>query len=214
MGAPRHGVAPRAARAILASRPAPTPMRRISSHIPLIAALLAVCLAGETVAVGAALAASNPPVDKAALNKAVQEALAKAKTEGGSGAAQGAAGAGSAGAGAAGGGSAGGSGASSEAFSNLTGKGGEEERTTTTPTTANTSSTSSNGISTSVIVPILAAAVIVLGGIAFFIVRDARSVAPAGDWLGSAGSAQDRAARQRKRRAKAKAARRQRKRNR
>ncbi len=55
---------------------------------------------------------------------------------------------------------------------------------------------------------------VLLGGIAFFIVRDARSVAPVVDGLAGAGSAQERAARLRKRRAKAKAARRQRKRNR
>jgi hypothetical protein len=51
-----------------------------------------------------------------------------------------------------------------------------------------------------------------LAGVAFFIVRDSRRVAPAGDGL--AGSSRDRAVRLRKRRAKAKAARRQRKRNR
>ena len=65
-----------------------------------------------------------------------------------------------------------------------------------------------------VIVPILALGAILLGGIAFFIVRDSRGMAPAGGGLASAISAQERAARQRKRRAKAKAARRQRKRNR
>jgi hypothetical protein len=65
-----------------------------------------------------------------------------------------------------------------------------------------------------VLLPIFIVGAVLLGGIAFFIVRDARSVAPVGDALAAGGSAQDRAARLRKRRAKAKAARRQRKRNR
>jgi cobalamin biosynthesis Mg chelatase CobN len=183
-------------------------MRRISSYIPLIAALAATCWAGQTVATGIAAAATSPTVDKAALNKAVQEALAKAQAGKGAGA-QGATGA--AGAGAAPGGN-GGSLGSSEALSNLTNGGGEEEAAAqTTPTTT---SSSSSGVSTSVLVPIFAAGAVLLLGIAFFIVRDARSVAPVGGGLGGAGSSQDRAARQRKRRAKAKAARRQRKRNR
>jgi len=60
----------------------------------------------------------------------------------------------------------------------------------------------------------LGAAVLLLVGIAFLIVRDARSVAPAGDApLGTGGSRRDTAAMMRKRRAKAKAARRQRKQN-
>jgi hypothetical protein len=64
-----------------------------------------------------------------------------------------------------------------------------------------------------VLVFALIAAVALLAGIAYLIVRDARSVAPVGDGLGG-GSASNSAARMRKRRAKAKAARRQRKRNR
>ncbi|HTA14605.1 MAG TPA: hypothetical protein VK781_07085 [Solirubrobacteraceae bacterium] len=178
-------------------------MRRIRSHIPLIAALAAICLAGQTVAIGTALAASSPPVDKAALNKAVQEALAKAQAEKGAG-----------GQSAAGSASSGGVSGSSESFSKLTQGGGEEETATqTTPTTAATT-TASSGLSTNVLVPIFILGGLLLAGIAFFIVRDARSVAPAGDGLGNAGSSRDRAARQRKRRAKAKAARQQRKRNR
>jgi hypothetical protein len=178
-------------------------MRRICSHIPLIAALAAVCLAGQTLAIGTAVAATSPPVDKAAINKAVQEALAKAQAEKGGASGQSAAGTESTG------GSAGGS---SESFSKLTQGGGEEE--TTTPTTATTSTASSSGVSTSVLVPVFILGGLLIAGIAFYIVRDARGVAPAGDGLGSAGSVQERAARQRKRRAKAKAARRQRKRNR
>ena len=178
-------------------------MRRISSYIPLIAALAAMCFAGQTVAAGEATAASagSTPVNKAALNKAVQEALAKAQTEKSTGA-QGATGTGSSS----------GSLGSSESFSNLTGKSGEEE--TPTQTTATTSSSSSSGLSTSVLVPIFVVGALLLAGIAFFIVRDARNVAPAGDGLGSADSSRDQAARLRKRRAKAKAARRQCKRDR
>jgi cobalamin biosynthesis Mg chelatase CobN len=179
-------------------------MRRISSHIPLIAALATICLAGQAVTMDAvaAAAAQSTPVNKAALNKAVQEALAKAQTEKSTGA-QGTTGTGPSS----------GSLGSSESFSNLTGKGGEEE--TPTQTTATTSSSSSSsGVSKSVLVPIFVVGALLLAGIAFFIVRDARNVAPAGDGLGSAGSSRDQAARLRKRRAKAKAARRQRRRNR
>jgi hypothetical protein len=177
-------------------------MRRISSHIPLIAALAAICLAGPAgaTASAAATASGSTSLNKAALNKAVQEALAKqtGTTTGGQ-------------AGLGGAPSNEGPG-SSEALSNLTKGGEEEEATQTTPAT--TTSSSSSGVSTSVLVPIFVVGAILLGGIAFFIVRDARSVAPAGDGLASTGSSRDQAARLRKRRAKAKAARRQRKRNR
>ncbi len=178
-------------------------MRRIFSHIPLIAMLVAVCLAGHTVTVGAAWGAStatgSPALNKAAINKAVQEALAKAQAGKGTGAA--------------GAGAAGESTGSSEAFSKLTGKG--EEEPTRTQTTATTASSSSSGaLSMGVLLPIFVVAVGLLAGIAFLIVRDARNVAPAGDGLGDARSSRDQAARLRKRRAKAKAARRQRKRNR
>jgi hypothetical protein len=180
-------------------------MRQTRSHIQLVAvaALAAVCLAGQVAGVSVATAASSPTIDKAALNKQVQEAIAKAKAEKGAGALG--AGEGSTGAGE-------GTTGSSEAFSNLTsGKGSEEETTRTTPTTPTSSSSS---ISFNVLVPIFAAGALLLGGIAFFIVRDSRGMTPAGDGLASASAAQERAARQRKRRAKAKAARRQRKRNR
>lgn len=201
----REEVVRRAADAILASPELfETAMRRISSYIPLIAALAAACFAGQTVATGvAATAGGSAPVNKAALNAAVQEALAKAQAGRGTGA-QSAPGTGSTSA------SGGGLGAS-ESLSNLTNGGGEEEAAT--PATATTTS-SSSGLSTGVLIPIFVAGALLLGGIAFFIVRDARSVAPAGDGFGSAGSSQDQAARLRKRRAKAKAARRQRKRNR
>ncbi|HTB49845.1 MAG TPA: hypothetical protein VK701_02625 [Solirubrobacteraceae bacterium] len=179
-------------------------MRRITSHISLIAVLAAVCLcapAGTYAATG-----SSPSVNKAELDKAVQEALAKAK----SGAGAGTAGAQS---GAAAGASSGSLG-SSESFSKLTGK-GEEEEAASTPTTATTSSNASlSSISTGVVIPVGIICVLLLGGIAFFILRDARSVAPVGDGLGSNSSAADHAARRRRRRAKAKAARQQRKRNR
>jgi hypothetical protein len=181
-------------------------MRRISSHIPLIAALAAVCLAGPLSAMGATGTTSGAPVNNAAINKAVQEALTKAKAEKriGTPAAPGV-------------GSAGASAGSSEAFSNLTAKSaGEEQETAATKTAASTTSSPSpsGAVSAGVLVPIFVVGAVLLGGIAFFIVRDSRSVAPAGDGLGGTGSARDQAARLRKRRAKAKAARQQRKRNR
>ena len=99
----------------------------------------------------------------------------------------------------------------SNAFSELT-----EGQTETTPTqtTATTASVEPTSNSKSVILLAIGAAVLLLVGIAFLIVRDARSVAPAGDGLlGKGGSGHDTAAMMRKRRAKAKAARRQRKQN-
>ncbi len=101
----------------------------------------------------------------------------------------------------------------SGALSNLTSGEGEEEATTPTISTPSSASTS-GGVSTGVLLPIFIVGAVLLGGIAYFIVRDARGVAPVVDGFGNAGSAQERAARLRKRRAKAKAARRQRKRNR
>ncbi len=99
------------------------------------------------------------------------------------------------------------------AFSELTeGQTQTETTPTATATTSSTTETTSN--SSSVLVLVLGAAVLLLVGIAFMIVRDARSVAPAGDGLlGKGGSSRDTAAMMRKRRAKAKAARRQRKQN-
>ncbi|HWX87791.1 MAG TPA: hypothetical protein VNX67_06435 [Solirubrobacteraceae bacterium] len=183
-------------------------MRRIP-YIPLLATLLLTYVAAPSFVVAdSALAAATPTINKAELNKAVQEALAKRSGTATGG--QAAAGAGGA-VGAAGAASASEGLGSSGALSNLTNGGGEEATpTTSTPST----SSASKGISTGVLVPIFIVGVALLGGIAFFIVRDARSVAPVGDGLAGGGSAQDRAARLRKRRAKAKAARRQRKRNR
>jgi hypothetical protein len=100
----------------------------------------------------------------------------------------------------------------SGAFSELTEGQTSTETTTPTTTSATTETTPSN--SSGVLLIAGGAAVLLLGGIAFLIVRDARSVAPAGDGLlGKGGSGHDTAAMMRKRRAKAKAARRQRKQN-
>jgi hypothetical protein len=188
-------------------------MRRISSHIQLIAVLVALCFAGQTIATvaawGAAAATNISPAEKASLDKQLQEAIAKGKL-GQSAGAQGATGTESTGSGL-GAGSGGGLG-SSEAFSSLTHKAEEAEEEPVSE--AASTSTSSTGISSGVLVPIFVVGGALLAGIAFLIVRDARSVAPAGDGLGGSGSSQDRATRMRKRRAKAKAARRQRKRNR
>lgn len=174
----------------------------------LLATLLLTLLAGQTPALlASAGAAATPTINKAQLNQAVQEALVKQGAAGAAGgSAAGLPGSGSeAAAGSAGLGE-------SSALSNLTSGGGEEEASI--PATSTASSSTSGGVSTSVLLPIFIVGAVLLGGIAFFIVRDARGVAPVVDGLGNAGSAQERASRLRKRRAKAKAARRQRKRNR
>jgi hypothetical protein len=99
------------------------------------------------------------------------------------------------------------------AFNELT-EGQSETTSTETTATATTASGTSTSNSKGTILLAGAAALLLLGGIAFLIVRDARSVAPAGDGLlGKGGSGHDTAAMMRKRRAKAKAARRQRKQN-
>ncbi len=99
------------------------------------------------------------------------------------------------------------------AFSELT-EGQTQTETTPTQTTATGTTAESTSKSSGVLVIAGAAALLLLGGIAFLIMRDARSVAPAGDGLlGKGGSGHDTAAMMRKRRAKAKAARRQRKQN-
>jgi hypothetical protein len=103
-------------------------------------------------------------------------------------------------------------------FTELT-KGGNETTTAAakpkTVSTATESATSSGGISSSVLLLTVGAAVVLIGGIAFVILRDARSVAPVGDGpLHGGRSGRDPAVTLRKRRAKAKAARRQRKRTR
>jgi hypothetical protein len=98
-------------------------------------------------------------------------------------------------------------------FSELT-EGQTESTSTETTATTTTAAGSSTSSSKGTILLAGAAALLLLGGIAFLIVRDARSVAPAGDGLlGKGGSGHDTAAMMRKRRAKAKAARRQRKQN-
>jgi len=101
----------------------------------------------------------------------------------------------------------------SNSLSELSTKAEQEEASSTATSTATTSSPSSSNSSELLIVG--AAALVLLTGIALVVRRDARAAAPAGDGLlGTAGSARDSAARQRKRRARAKAARAQRKRNR
>jgi hypothetical protein len=98
-------------------------------------------------------------------------------------------------------------------FSELTEGQTETTPTETTATTATTSEASTSNSKDTILIA-GAAALLLLCGIAFLIVRDARSVAPAGDGLlGKGGSGHDTAAMMRKRRAKAKAARRQRKQN-
>jgi hypothetical protein len=98
-------------------------------------------------------------------------------------------------------------------FSELT-EGQTESTSTETTATTTTAAGSSTSSSKGTILLAGAAALLLLGGIAFLIVRDARSAAPAGDGLlGKGGSGHDTAAMMRKRRAKAKAARRQRKQN-
>ncbi len=100
------------------------------------------------------------------------------------------------------------------AFSELTEGQTQSETTPTETTTTSASAESTSSNSGGVLVIAGGAALLLLGGIAFLIMRDARSVAPAGDGLlGKGGSSRDTAAMMRKRRAKAKAARRQRKQN-
>jgi hypothetical protein len=99
------------------------------------------------------------------------------------------------------------------ALSELTKSQPEEETTSTATTTATTEESTSN--TKSVILLATGGALVVLIGIAAFIVRDVRRVAPVSDGdLIEATTAQEAAIRVRKRRAKAKAARQQRKRNR
>jgi hypothetical protein len=82
------------------------------------------------------------------------------------------------------------------------------------PVTTPTSSSSGSSTSTNVILIGIVIAVVLIGAIAFFIMRDARSVAPVADPFEDGRSRPHRATRLRKRRARAKQARRQRKRNR
>lgn len=183
-------------------------MRRISSHIQLMAVLAVLCLAGQSIATTTAWGASGgvslSSAQKAELDKQVQEQLAKAKTGQGGSSALGATGAGSTG---------GSLGSSAGSSTNLAQKAEAEAAEEPATKTTTSTSTESSGISTSVLVPIFIAGALLLGGIAYMIIRDARSVAPVGDGL-VGGTTQDKAAQYRKRRAKAKAARKQRKRNR
>lgn len=89
-----------------------------------------------------------------------------------------------------------------------------ESQTATTKTTAASSSSSGSSSNSDVILVGIVIAVVLIGAIAYFIMRDARSVAPVADPFEEGRSRPDRAARLRKRRAKAKQAREQRKRNR
>jgi hypothetical protein len=110
-------------------------------------------------------------------------------------------------------------GGNGDSFNELTEGGKEEtspaEATTSTGSTEPLSSSSSSSLSTVMLVGLIAAGGLI-AGIAFLIMRDARSVAPVpeGQVTGVARSGRDPAATMRRRRAKAKAARRQRKRNR
>jgi hypothetical protein len=211
-------------------------MRRISSHIrlvSLIAVLATSCICGTAATSAiAATGTASTSVNKAELNKSVQEALAKAEAEGKLGSAGGTS------LGSTGGttlGSAGGTGlgsqnpaaagaetpstsetfgAPSESASSLTSNAAGEEEESTAKTATTASGTSLGTISAGVVIPVGIVCIVLLGGIAFLILRDARSVAPVGDGLGARSTAQEHAARRRKRRAKAKAARQQRKRNR
>lgn len=90
----------------------------------------------------------------------------------------------------------------------------QELSSSTSTTTSAVASNSSATISTGTLVMAGIAVAVLLGGIAFLIVRDARSVAPVSEGPSGGMSASDRAARLRRRRAKAKAAKQQRKRNR
>lgn len=131
------------------------------------------------------------------MNAAVQEAIAKAKEGKTAGE---------------------GEGANGQAFSKLTGEGEEgasgEEEGQATSKTSNAATSSSKAPSTGLMVLVFAIAALLLGGIAFYIVRDARGVAPVPEGLLDAVTSRGQAARARKRRSRAKAARQARKRNR
>jgi hypothetical protein len=86
------------------------------------------------------------------------------------------------------------------------------ETATAAKTTSEQESSSSSGLSATMIFAMVAGGLL-LGGIAFVIVRDARSVAPVTEG-GASGGTRNPETRLRKRRARAKAARQQRKKNR
>jgi hypothetical protein len=169
-------------------------------HRSLLAAPLAAWLAGAVclAAVGAlgstaAHASGGSTPASPAVNAAVQEAVSKAKA----------------------GGSAPAEGNNGKAFSKLTGEGEEGTGAEEAQKPAKTNAASSSGApSTGLVVLVFAAAALLLGGIAFYIVRNARGMAPVAEGLAEPSRARDQAARARKRRAKAKAARAARKRNR
>jgi len=119
-----------------------------------------------------------------------------------------------AGAGASSSGGAGVSGQSQE-LSKLTGEQTPEEKEEeiAEQNAAAAKASESKPVSTGLLVLIGSAAALLIGGIAFLILRDARSMAPAAG-MPTSGSNRDRAARRRKQRAKAKVARQSRKRNR
>lgn len=183
-------------------------MRRITSHISLTAVLAAVCLCGPAATCALAATGVSTSLNKAELDKSVQEALAKAGTGTSLGAQNPAA------AGAETPSSSEAFSAPSESSSNLTSSAAGEEEESTAKTATTASGTALSSISTGVVIPVAIVCILLLGGIAFLILRDARSVAPAGDGLASRSTAEEHAARRRKRRAKTKAARQQRKRNR
>ncbi|MGA2164604.1 MAG: hypothetical protein ABSH36_09040 [Solirubrobacteraceae bacterium] len=83
----------------------------------------------------------------------------------------------------------------------------------TTPTTATTATTETSSKTSTPMIMAVVALFVVLGGIAFYILRDARSVAPVVEG-GMTGGTRNPEGRLRKRRAQAKAARQQRKRHR
>jgi hypothetical protein len=97
----------------------------------------------------------------------------------------------------------------------LANKAAQEEATATatTATSEKQAAETSSAIPSTLVIVAVAAGALLLGGIAFVIVRDARSVAPVVEGV-SSGTSRDPQAKLRKRRAKAKAAKRQRKRNR
>ena len=84
---------------------------------------------------------------------------------------------------------------------------------TTTPTTATTATTETSSTTSTPMIMAVVALFVVLGGIAFYILRDARSVAPVVEGAATGGT-RNPEGRLRKRRAQAKAAKQQRKRHR
>ncbi|HEY2768599.1 MAG TPA: hypothetical protein VGI76_10090 [Solirubrobacteraceae bacterium] len=107
---------------------------------------------------------------------------------------------------------------SSGSLSELASKAAQEEQTqstATTPANGKQETETNSSIPGTLALLGVAAIVVLLGGIAFVIVRDARSAAPVADGAASGGGgSRSPEVRLRKRRAKAKAARQQRKRNR